>query len=317
MSPPSPPLQLIVVTGLSGSGISTALNALEDLGWFCVDNLPPKLVPTLIEMAHGNQRFSHLALGLDARNTAAPDEVLHMLDQLGLSGLFAQVIFLEAADEALLRRFSTTRRPHPLAREGLNLPEAIRAERARMFPFRERAQLHLDTTHTTVHDCKRQIQAFANRGEQPRHLVTQVMSFGFRHGVPTEADIVWDVRFLPNPHFIEHLRPQSGLDEAVACYVLDQEPTQRFLAHFLPLLDEVLPAYEAEGKSRLTIAIGCTGGRHRSVAIAEHIAQHIHSREKHRAAQLTEPPRSTPPLGGPRGIEEELCRHRDIEKEAQ
>jgi UPF0042 nucleotide-binding protein len=322
-APAKPSLQLIVVTGLSGSGISTALNALEDLGWFCVDNLPPPMLTTLIEMARGNPRFSRLALGLDARNVADPEGVLVLLEELGRAGVAAQVLFLEASDDALLRRFSASRRPHPLAREGLALPEAIRTERARMFPFRERATEHLDTTDANVHECKRRVQAFASRGEAPQGLAINVMSFGFRHGVPTEADIVWDVRFLPNPHFVPALQPHSGLTPPVAEYVLSKAPTQRFLSHFLPLLDEVLPAYEAEGKTRLTVAIGCTGGRHRSVAIAEKVAQHLVQRGRTLAG-----PGALPGAGGAAdgdagpsdlrpAAEASKVRHRDIDKETR
>ena len=321
---PSPPgLQLLVVTGLSGSGISTALNALEDLGWFCVDNLPPPLLPTLIEMARGNPRFSRLALGLDARNVADPEGALTLLGDLGRAGLTAQVLFLEASDDALLRRFSASRRPHPLAREGLALPEAIRTERARMFPFRERATQHIDTTDANVHECKRRVQAFANQGEAPKGLAVTVMSFGFRHGVPTEADIVWDVRFLPNPHFVPALQPFSGLDAAVADYVLGKDSTQRFLSHFIPLLDEVLPAYEAEGKTRLTVAIGCTGGRHRSVAIAEKVAAHLVQRGRSLSAtgELLGIGLPAEADGGPSDLrpaaEASKVRHRDIDKETR
>jgi UPF0042 nucleotide-binding protein len=268
------PLRLKVVTGLSGSGISTAINALEDLGYFCVDNLPPPLLPKLIDLARGADKFNRLAIGLDARNVSDANEVRETLDGLVKEGVKTDIIFLEASDAVLLRRFSTSRRPHPLGRGGVPLPEAIRTERKFMAPFREAASEIVDTSDINVHECKRVVQSFASGGRRPG-LAVSVVSFGFRHGVPPEADIVWDVRFLPNPHFIDELRPFSGQAAAVRDHVLANPATHRFLDRFLPLLDEVVPAYEEEGKSYLTIAIGCTGGRHRSVVLTEHIAAHL------------------------------------------
>ncbi len=296
--PPAPlseerPLDLKVVTGLSGSGISTALHALEDLGWFCVDTLPAPLVPKLLDLARGNDRFEKLALGLDARNITDVDAAMALLDSIEARGCPVDVVFLEASNAVLLRRFSTTRRPHPLSKGGLPLPDVIQAERSRMYPLRERADRVIDTSDINVHECKRQVQAYA-AGEGVSGLSLNVMSFGFRHGVPPEADIVWDVRFLPNPHFIEALRPMSGRDAPVADFVLTHAVTDAFLARFLPLLDAVLPGYEHEGKAYLTIAIGCTGGRHRSVAVSERVAAHLRA-----------------------GGREPKVRHRDLEKESR
>ncbi len=267
-------LELEVVTGLSGSGISTAIHALEDLGFFCVDNLPPPLLPKLIDLARDSPRIAKLAIGLDARNVRDARPTLEMLENL--THVSRRIIFLEASDSVLLRRFSVSRRRHPLSRDGLPLPDAILKVRQAMLAFRDAAQRVVDTSDLNVHECKRVVQHFA-AGGPPQGLALTVLSFGFRHGVPTHADVVWDVRFLPNPHFIDDLRPFSGRDEPVRDYVLSQPPTQRFLKHFLPLLDEVLPAYEHEGKSYLTVGIGCTGGRHRSVAIAEAVAEHLQS----------------------------------------
>lgn len=286
-------LELKVVTGLSGSGISTALHALEDLGYFCIDNLPPPLVSKLIDLAQANDRFHKLALGLDTRNLHNPDTAIALLDGLRAQGCTPEVLFMEASDAVLLRRFSTTRRPHPLGRDGLPVPEAIRLERERMYVLREASTLILDTSDINVHECKRRVQAFAD-GERPKDLIVSVMSFGFRHGVPVEADIVWDVRFLPNPHFQPDLQPFSGCDAPVADFVLQHEATQAFLKHLLPLIDQVLPAYEHEGKTYLTIAIGCTGGRHRSVAITERLGAHLRD-----------------------GGRDPKVRHRDLEKEGR
>jgi UPF0042 nucleotide-binding protein len=267
-------LRLTIITGLSGSGISTANHALEDLGFFCVDNLPPPLLPKLIDLAKGSDKFDRLAIGLDARNVEDVQGTLHMLNGLAEDGIEIEIFFLEASDDVLLRRFSVSRRPHPLGRYGLPIAEAIQTERLIMHPIRERATRLLDSSDINVHECKRLIQSFATGGA-PRDLFISLMSFGFRYGVPSEADIVWDVRFLPNPHFIEELRPQTGLDKPVQDYVYGREETVNFLDHFLGLVDITLPAYENEGKSHLTLAIGCTGGKHRSVAITERIATHL------------------------------------------
>lgn len=267
-------LQLTVITGLSGSGISTAIHALEDLGFFCVDNLPPPLLPKLLDLARQVDGFDRLAIGLDARNVQDVEGTLALLDALEREGVDISILFLEASDAVLLRRFSVSRRPHPLGRDGLPIPDAIRTERLVMHPFRERARRLVDTSDINVHECKRLVQGFATGGA-PKGLSVTVMSFAFRHGVPAEADIVWDVRFLPNPHFVEALRPYSGQHPDVAGYVLGQPATGAFLDRFLGLIDAVLPAYAHEGKSHLTIALGCTGGRHRSVALAERIGAHL------------------------------------------
>ncbi|MEE2757395.1 MAG: RNase adapter RapZ [Myxococcota bacterium] len=267
-------LRLMVITGLSGSGISTASHALEDLGFFCVDNLPPPLLPKLIDLARGSDKFDRLAIGLDARNVEDVEGSLQILNDLRKEDVNIEIVYLEASDDVLLRRFSVSRRPHPLGRYGLPIAEAIQTERLIMHPIRERASRILDSSDLNVHECKRLIQSFATGG-QPRDLFVSLMSFGFRYGVPSEADVVWDVRFLPNPHFVETLRPQTGLDKPVQDYVYERPETEQFLEHFLGLVDMTLPAYENEGKSHLTIAIGCTGGKHRSVALTERIAAHL------------------------------------------
>ena len=285
-------LRLMVITGLSGSGISTASHALEDLGFFCVDNLPPQLVPKLIDLAQSSEKFDRLAIGLDARNVEDVQGCLAMLETLKDLGIQLEIVYLEASDDVLLRRFSVSRRPHPLGRYGLPIAEAIQTERLIMHPIRERASRILDSSDLNVHECKRLVQTYASGG-QARDLFISVMSFGFRYGVPSEADVVWDVRFLPNPHFVEELRPQTGLDRPVQDYVYGRTETAQFLEHFLTLLDTTLPAYENEGKSHLTIAIGCTGGKHRSVAISERVSNHLR-------------------LGG----RDPRIRHRDIGKES-
>ena len=264
---------LYAVTGLSGAGISTALEALEDLGIFSIDNLPPPLLPKLLELAAEGERFQHLAVGLDGRNLIDAAQTLKRLQRLALEqNRLLRVLFLEANEDALLRRFSTSRRPHPLAREGRSLRDALEEERRLTAPLRDAAHMLIDSSTLTVHSCRQRVQSFASTDPE-RRLSIQLMSFGFRHGVPAEADLLWDVRFLPNPHFEVELKPLSGLDEGVQNFVYHRAVTQRFLDRFLPLLLESLPAYQEEGKSYLTIAIGCTGGRHRSVALIEAIAE--------------------------------------------
>ncbi len=287
--------QLTVVTGLSGSGISTAIDALEDLGWFCVDNIPPPLVSKLVELARDSQTRQRLAIGLDARGVTDALATVSLLQELERNGAPLSILFLDAQDDVLLRRFSESRRRHPMAVKGGTLPDAIRHERTAMHPLREVATWVLDTSDLNVHECKRRVQAWAQGDDtagRVHDLSVAVVSFGFRYGLPPEADLVWDVRFLPNPHFLPALKAKTGLDLGVRQFVEEKPATQDFLKGFLPLLDTVLPHYEVEGKNYLTVAIGCTGGKHRSVAIAERVAEHL-------AAQ------------GRRAV----VRHRDIEKD--
>lgn len=296
-SEPSPPgtlPRLTVVTGLSGSGISTAIDALEDLGWFCVDNLPPPLVPKLVELAREAHSAQRLAIGLDARAISDPLGTVALLRTLEQAGAPLEVLFLDAQEPVLLRRFSESRRRHPWSTKGTPLPDALRAERGAMYPLREAATWILDTSDLNVHECKRRVQAWAQGDERIGELSLAIVSFGFRHGLPPEADVVWDVRFLPNPHFLPELKPQTGLAAPVRDFVLSKPETMAFLDGFLPLLESVLPHYEVEGKSYLTVAIGCTGGRHRSVAIAEQVAAHL-TRQGRRA----------------------VVRHRDIDKDVK
>ena len=292
-APPIPP-RLTVVTGLSGSGISSAIHALEDLGWFCVDNIPPPLVPKLVELARDSQNAQRLVIGIDARGISDALGTVALLQELERAGNVLDILFLEAQEPVLLRRFSESRRRHPMAVKGTPLPDAIRAERLAMHPLREVANWVLDTSDLNVHECKRRVQAWVQGEERQNELSIAVMSFGFRHGLPPEADVVWDVRFLPNPHFVPELKPMTGLDAAVRDFVLGKPETQAFLSAFLPLLESVMPHYEVEGKSYLTVAIGCTGGRHRSVAIAERVAAHLANRGR-----------------------QALVRHRDIDKDVK
>ena len=275
---------VVVVSGLSGAGKSQALHALEDLGFFCVDNLPTLLAPQAVELCERGE-MTRIALGIDVRVRAFLDEVGNVLELLEAGGQRdLHVLFLDASDETLLHRFSETRRPHPLAAEAgvhgsegaLAVLDGVRVERERLAPLRARATRVIDTTNMSVHELRRVLVAhFGPASRDAPGMVTRLVSFGFKFGTPVDADVVLDVRFLDNPYFVTGLRPLSGLDAPVANYVLGSVETQEFLRHTRGLLEYVLPRYEREGKSYLTIAIGCTGGRHRSVAIAEALAKDL------------------------------------------
>ena len=272
---------VVVVTGLSGAGKSTALHALEDLGFFCIDNLPTVMAPDAIAVcARGG--IARVALGMDVRVREFIGEMSGVLEKLAAAAAL-RVLFLDASDEALLRRFNETRRPHPLARqehpqEAVAVLESVPAERARLAPLRARADDVIDTTSLSVHDLRRAvIGRFGPTSGGAPPMSVRIVSFGFKYGAPADADVVLDVRFLENPHFVPELRPLPGTDPRVASYVLDNPETKSFLDRALDLLSFSLPKYEREGKSYLTIAIGCTGGRHRSVVLAHEIARLLHT----------------------------------------
>ena len=262
--------RFIVLTGLSGAGKSQAIRALEDLGYFCVDNLPTELVPTLAALSRREGAvLPKVAIVLDIREGGFLRSFARVWRKLkAMPGLDPRLIFLEASHEALVRRFSETRRPHPLA---LDRPvvEGIRSERRQMAKIRALADQIVDTTHLTVHQLREQFQAFARTRDKAQTLVVTLLSFGFKFGLPVDADIVFDVRFLPNPHFVPALKPKTGRDRAVVTFLRQQALTGEFLEKTTNLLTFLIPEYVREGKAYLTIAIGCTGGRHRSVMIAE------------------------------------------------
>ncbi|HXW62682.1 MAG TPA: RNase adapter RapZ [Candidatus Acidoferrales bacterium] len=259
--------QLVILTGLSGSGKGSVLNTFEDLGFYCVDNLPVALIPTFTELyAEGRGEISRAALLVDAREGERIEELPAMYRSLK-SKHPATLVFIEASDAALQRRFSETRRPHPLGSQ-TSILEGIREERRRMAPIRRLADVVIDTTKLNVHELRQLvIERFEKTGRRP--LLVSVVSFGFRYGIPADADLVFDVRFLPNPHFVPALRPYSGKDARVARYIRSFPQTGEFLRRVESLLGYLIPHYIREGKSYLTVALGCTGGRHRSVALAE------------------------------------------------
>jgi UPF0042 nucleotide-binding protein len=261
----------VIITGLSGAGKSHAIKCFEDMGFFCVDNLPTTLIPTFADLvARSHQTASRVALGVDVREGEYLTHLLDTLGELRGRGHAVEVLFLEASEEALVRRYRETRRRHPLAPEG-NLVEGIRAERKALSTMREVADRIVDTSTLTVHQLKdRLIEMYVSPGQRTG-LTISLVSFGFKHGVPFDADLVFDVRFLPNPHFVEGLRPLDGRDARVREFILSHAESRELLRRLEDFLGFVLPAYQREGKAYLTVAIGCTGGRHRSVALVEEL----------------------------------------------
>ncbi len=261
-------LKTIIFTGVSGGGKTTALKAVEDLGFYCVDNLPLPLLGRFIELMQQEPSVESAALVVDSRVVTHFEGFVERFRELVSGGSILEVVYLDARDEILMRRFSSTRRPHPLGRD---LMSALERERALLTPLRSLAGTCIDTSAMTVHQLKRVIQdRYESAGSR---LTVSFVSFGYRHGLPSSADLVFDVRFLPNPFFDEALKPLSGLDRAVAEYVIKNDDTLEFLSQAEAMLRFLLPRYEAEGKVYLTVAIGCTGGQHRSVAIVQHLAR--------------------------------------------
>lgn len=267
-------LPFIVLTGLSGSGKSQAIRALEDLGYFCVDNLPTTLIPTLAKLSTRSGDIAKVAIVVDVREGNFLSSFPKVFKQLRkMRGLQPVLIFLEANSAALVRRFSETRRPHPLA-PSRSASEGIREERIRMGPIREMADEIVDTSDMTVHELRHFFMGLTRERSNARLVVT-VLSFGYKHGVPLDADLVFDVRCLPNPHFVPTLRRRTGRDRAVVRFIEKDASTRAFIEKLEEYLRFVLPHYIGEGKSYLTVAIGCTGGRHRSVAIAERLKKSL------------------------------------------
>lgn len=266
-------LDTIIVSGLSGAGRSTAAKCLEDLGYFVVDNLPPELIATMVDLGSRSQgAVTKIAVVMDVRSRAFSSDLRAVLDDLAARGLAPRLLFLEASEDVLVRRFESVRREHPLQGSG-RLTDGISAERALLAPLRDSADLVLDTSTRSVHDLRRVIEGtFIGSGTDRPRLRATVVSFGFKYGLPVDADLVVDVRFLPNPFWIPDLREQTGQDRDVRDYVLAQNGAGTFLDEYTALLRTIGAGYAREGKRYLTLAVGCTGGKHRSVAIAEELA---------------------------------------------
>jgi UPF0042 nucleotide-binding protein len=283
---------LVVITGHSGAGKSEAIAAFEDGGYFCVDNLPPRMIAGLGELfRHEGSGVERAAIVSDVRGGDYFDDLLQVLTDLESEGLRPMVLFLEADEETLLDRYKETRRRHPLAPEG-RIVEGIRAERTLLAPLRERADKVIDTSDLTGGELRRQIAEELLGREGGGKLALTLLTFGFKNGPPRDADLTLDVRFLPNPYYDDVLRPMTGLDEEVRAYVESGTQAGEFYGRLLPLLEFLVPAYVTEGKSHLTIAIGCTGGRHRSITVADRIRRDLAGREdvivrvKHRDVDL-------------------------------
>ena len=267
-------LELVIITGMSGAGKTVAVQSFEDLGYFCIDNMPPTLLPTFWALVKESGKISRIALVIDLRSRDFFKEVDSLIATLDNTQLVTtRIIFLDSSDSVLVSRYKETRRNHPLAPDG-RVSEGIAKERELLMDLRTRAQIIIDTSDISPRQLReRLIKDFATKDYQTFHV--EVMSFGFKYGVPIDADIIWDVRFLPNPHYIPELRPQTGMDAPVYDYVMKQPETQAFYSKLIDVIEFCLPGYKKEGKSSVTIAIGCTGGKHRSVAIAERIANHL------------------------------------------
>ncbi|MBS4208418.1 RNase adapter RapZ [Bacillus sp. FJAT-50079] len=267
-------VQLVIITGMSGAGKTVAVHSFEDLGFFCVDNLPPALMPKFLElMKDSNNKMNKVALVMDLRGREFFDTLLRVVDELSESTwVTPQILFLDADDAALVRRYKETRRSHPLAPLGLPL-EGITQERKLLDELKGRAQLIYNTSNMKPKELREKILVEFSANKQAIFTLN-VMSFGFKHGIPIDADLVFDVRFLPNPHYIDHMRPKTGLEDEVANYVMKWNDTQKFLEKTIDLLTFMLPHYKREGKSQLVVAIGCTGGQHRSVALSEYLGKY-------------------------------------------
>lgn len=272
MNDSAPPVRLLVITGLSGAGRRTASHTLEDLGWFVVDNLPPSMLPELIDISRQRQ-FTRVAVVLDVRTRSEFQQIPTAFAILGEAGVVPQILFLDASNEAIVRRQESVRRPLPLQGAGRIL-DGIQRERAMLAGLRASADMVIDTTAINVHELSSRVTKAFAAGDGTGLQLT-LMSFGFKNGIPIDADIVLDVRFLPNPHWVPVLRPQTGLAQPVSAYVLGQPDAEPFLTFVLGLIDLVVPGYIREGKRLATVAIGCTGGKHRSTAIVAELARRL------------------------------------------
>ncbi len=266
------PLGLTVITGLSGAGKSQAVATFEDMGFFCIDNLPPQMLSRVVDLfSLEGSRVDRLAVVIDVRGAQYFSELGEVLDSVSAMCAGVRILFLEASDESLVARYQSTRRPHPVAHDG-PLLAGIQEERRLLAPLRERADVVIDTTGLNVHELRHRVQETLFAGELRNQLLVTFVSFGFKFGVPTEADMVFDARFLPNPHWVDELRPLTGLDREVSEFVVARPESHGFLERVAGLILFLVPLYLAEQKTQLVIAIGCTGGRHRSVALAEALA---------------------------------------------
>ncbi|MDR2050342.1 MAG: RNase adapter RapZ [Deltaproteobacteria bacterium] len=268
---------LIILAGLSGAGKTAALDVFEDMQFFTLDGLPLELVSPMLPLLNSGalSHYRGIVVGVDLRRHYSENDFHKFLGELHGKFTKLRLLFMDADTEVIIRRYAATRRPHPLEAEGLGLEKAVNAERTRLAPLKNRADLLFDTSSSSIHDLRRHIRQYAAQlDEKQKRLRVHLLSFGFKHGQPTEAEMIYDLRFLPNPYFVEELRPLSGLDRSISDYVLKHDPGRSFMERLLDFLGYLLPLFEAEGRYRVTVAFGCTGGRHRSVAVTE-AAGHI------------------------------------------
>jgi RNase adapter protein RapZ len=269
----------VVITGISGAGKSQAMATFEDAGYFCVDNLPPEMIRSLAELfGHEGSKVERAAVASDVRGGDYFDTLVQVLDDLDAAGLPYRILYLEAEDPVLINRFKETRRRHPLANGG-SVEAALARERALLEPIKERADVSIDTSDLSAARLRKVVADKMLPHGRPGRLAVTFLTFGFKHGTPRDADLTFDVRFLPNPHYEADLREQTGMDPDVVHFVENSDGIGEFYARLTPLLDYLLPNYEQEGKAHLTVAIGCTGGRHRSVVVAEHLAREYAARD--------------------------------------
>lgn len=277
-------MKTIIVTGLSGAGKSQAMNCLEDLGYYCVDNMPPMLIESFIKLTtEGSSKFENAAFAIDIRTGDLFSDIEKSLDDLAAKGIDYKILFLEASESVLIRRFNETRRKHPLS-EDKSTVHGIRKERELMQSLRNRADFVIDTSKMRVARLWEEVKDLMTSGESEKTFVVNVFSFGYKHGAPLSADMVFDMRFIPNPYYIKSLKPLTGNNKKVRDFVMKQEVTQKFLDKLEPLLDFLIPYYMKEGKYSLNLAFGCTGGHHRSVATANEVAERL--RQKGRRVTL-------------------------------
>ena len=270
--------ELVILSGMSGAGRTEAMHVFEDLGYYCVDNLPPQLIRQLVDVAvprDDSEGPLRIAVVCDARSRGFFDDVVSIIDSLAKEGITSKIVFLDAEDEKLIARYKSSRRRHPLCADGATISHGIERERSLLREIRARADFVIDTTNLLPAELRTRINQLFNKGSERTGLSVSVYSFGFKHGAPVDADLVIDVRFLPNPYYDPVMRTMTGLDDTVRDYVLYNSDTDAFLKRWFALLDCVMPGYVAEGKQQLAIAVGCTGGQHRSVALAEATADYL------------------------------------------
>ena len=274
-------MKFVIVTGMSGAGKSTALKMLEDMGYFCVDNLPIALLPKFAELAHApGSDISQVAVGVDIRNGRSLDEMASVLENLKASGVAYQILYLEASDEVLVKRYKETRRAHPLAKQG-RVEDGIRLEREKLLYLKENATYILDTSQLLTRELKKALEQILVEEKNFKNLMITVLSFGFKSGIPNDCDLVFDVRFLPNPYYVDGLKYKTGNDEEVQDFVMDYEISHIFLDKLVDMLNFLIPNYILEGKNQLVIGIGCTGGKHRSVTLANKLFEALSDRSEY------------------------------------